>query len=333
MGPSVIKFPKKILLSRTDSIGDVVLTLPLCAYIKEKSPSTTIVFLGANYTKPILLACPFIDEVWDWKDLEKLSETERTNQIKGAQFDACIHVFPRKEIARWMKMAKIPVRVGTSHRSFHLLNCNKRVSFTRKNAVETEAQLNFHLLRPFGVKSLPSLMEINKTEVLSPALSNVPFELTDGPKVVLHAKSQGSAVEWPTTKFAELTNALIQEGITVYWTGTEKEGELIRPYIPKSANCVDTTGKLSLEQLMGLISNVDALVACSTGPLHIAGALGTKAIGLFSPRRPIHPGRWQPLGEKSRTLTSRNACPCKSKEECTCIEAIDVQTVLNAVLS
>lgn len=333
MGSTGLTFPSKILISRTDSIGDVVLTLPLCAFIKQHRPDTKLVFLGAKYTVPILKACPFIDEVWDWKELEQKNDKDRISIIQNEQFDAVVHVFPRKEIARWMKMAKVPIRIGTSHRAFHLLTCTKRVSFTRKNASESEGQLNFHLLRPFGLKELPSFFDLNRVAVLKAPEKALPFPVGDGKKVVLHAKSQGSAVEWPTSKFASLTERLVEKGYTVYWTGTEKEGELIRSFIPEVSGSVDTMGKLSLEELMCLIGKVDALVACSTGPLHIAGALGTKAVGLFSPRRPIHPGRWQPLGEKSIALTSRAVCPCKSKEDCSCIDKIEVETVLNAVIS
>lgn len=333
MGSPTLIFPSKILISRTDSIGDVVLTLPLCAFIKKHSPQTKIVFLGAKYTVPILDACPAIDEVWDWKELEAKEEKVRSEFLQAAQLDAVLHVFPRKEIAKWTKTAKIPLRIGTSHRSFHLFTCNKRVSFTRKNAQESEAQLNFHLLRPFGLKILPTLSELNQEAVIERPKIDLPLPLATKKKVVLHAKSQGSAVEWPLEKYTELTHRLIASGYTVYWTGTEKEGEQIRSAIPIDENCVDTTGKLTLTELMVLISEMDALVACSTGPLHIAGALGTKAIGLFSPRRPIHPGRWQPLGVKSRTITSRDFCPCKSKEACKCIDVIDVDTVMNAVLA
>lgn len=41
------------------------------------------------------------------------------------------------------------------------------------------------------------------------------------------------------------------------------------------------------------------MVASGTGPLHLAAALGINAIGLFPTIRPIHPGRWQPIGMKA----------------------------------
>ena len=48
--------PKKIIISRTDRIGDVVLTLPMAGIIKSKYPNCKILFLGKTYTEPIINA-------------------------------------------------------------------------------------------------------------------------------------------------------------------------------------------------------------------------------------------------------------------------------------
>ena len=50
----VLKDLHKIIISRTDSIGDVMLTLPLCVWLKEKYPNTELVFLGRTYTESIV---------------------------------------------------------------------------------------------------------------------------------------------------------------------------------------------------------------------------------------------------------------------------------------
>jgi heptosyltransferase III len=65
------------------------------------------------------------------------------------------------------------------------------------------------------------------------------------------------------------------------------------------------------------------LVACSTGPLHIAAALGKKAIGIFPPIRPMHPQRWQPVGVQAQTLCVSKLCEaCRKNMQCACIQEI-----------
>ena len=51
----------KILISRTDSIGDVILTLPMAGLIKKNYPDSVIFFLGRTYTKETIALSKHID--------------------------------------------------------------------------------------------------------------------------------------------------------------------------------------------------------------------------------------------------------------------------------
>ena len=330
---------KRIIISRTDSIGDVMLTLPLCAWIKENFSNVHLIFLGNNYTKPVVQCFSAIDQFADWKETENYSEKEKIDFLKSLNANAIVHVFPNKELAKLSKKAKIEVRVGTSHRIFHFLTCTEKVNFTRKKSPLHESQLNFELLRPFGLKSIPSLEEINAyTKMFYSTTESLPDfiqkKLDSSYKtVILHAKSQGSAVEWGLENYRLLALKLEKRGYTVFFTGTETEGILIRDQIHFSSSIIDTTGKLNLAQLIYLISKCKSLVACSTGPFHIAGFLSIHAVGLFSPRKPIHPGRWKALGTDVQIVVNDERCPtCQKGKICKCIELIPVDRVLNELI-
>lgn len=329
---------KRIIISRTDSIGDVLLTLPMCAWIKSKYPTATILFLGKGYTKSVVECYDLVDEFIDWKDYENQPKVEQIEGFRSLNADAIIHVFPNREIASLAKKVRIPVRVGTSHRSYHLLTCTHRPSFTRKRSNLHESQLNHELLRPFGLSEIPPLEEITSAtmhfhapketipDFLEKALQN------DGKSIILHPKSQGSAREWPMEKYIKLAEELIRQGYTIFFTGTEGEGELFRDQIPVHEMVIDTTGKLSLNQLIAFISKVDCLLACSTGPLHIAGYTGIHAIGLFVPLRPIHPGRWKALGPKVSILVSdSSSSKSAKKDDHNYIADISVERVLDVI--
>ncbi len=329
---------KRIIISRTDSIGDVMLTLPMCVWLKNNIPGVELIYLGKNYTKPVVDCFSVIDEFVDWSRIETLPTSQRIEALHELHASAIIHVFPNKEIATLAKKAKIPMRVGTSHRTFHLLTCSHRLNFTRKSSPLHESQLNFELLRPFGLTDIPSLESISEmVGAFQPKAvelpSNVLEKLSAASKtVVLHPKSQGSAVEWPMKSYVELAKKLADNGYTVFFTGTEKEGELFRNDLPNYPQIVDLSGTMTLEQLIVFISKVQNLVACSTGPLHIAGFLGVRTIGLFSPRKPIHPGRWKALGPNVSILVNDPECPtCKKKKACDCIQSISVERVLGEI--
>ena len=325
----------RIIISRTDSIGDVMLTLPMCVWLKNNIPNATLIFLGRGYTQAIVACFSVVDEFIDWKFIENLPTSQRSETLKELKADAIIHVFPNKDIAALAKKARIPMRIGTSHRSFHLLSCSHRLNFSRKNSALHESQLNFELLKPLGLTAISSMEEVmSMTSAFKVERCALPDNLAgllekNNKTVVLHPKSQGSALEWPLESYLKLANELVAKGYTVYFTGTEQEGDLFRSSLPINDNIIDLTGKLSLKELIYFISQVKNLVACSTGPLHIAGFLGVRAIGLFSPRKPIHPGRWQPIGTNVRVLVFDPNCPiCKRKKSCQCIQEISVDRVL-----
>jgi heptosyltransferase III len=324
---------KHVLISRTDSIGDVVLTLPMCAALKEKYPTIKITFLCKKYTQFVVSAFKAVDEVVLLEDL--LESKNPVEQLKTLTIDACIHVFPNKQIAEWAKKAKIPFRIGTSHRLFHWMSCNIRPSFSRKKSNLHEAQLNFALITDFfNLNYPPSFDRLNNyIEQFQPD-NDVDFgeleKIATQRYVILHPKSQGSAKEWPFENYLKLADELVRNNTIVVFTGTENEGSLFRREIPKHDCIIDATGKLSLIALFEFIKGAHGLVACSTGPYHLAGALGINAIGLFSSKKPIHPGRWHALGRRAQAVEfDPNCVRCASSKLCNCIEKIKPEKVLS----
>lgn len=328
---------KTILISRTDSIGDVVLTLPMAGVIKENLPDCKIIFLGKTYTKPVVSLSKYVDEFLNWDELQ--NSNNPIERLKNLNIDTVIHVFPNKAFAKMAKSARVEERIGTFGRFYHHFTCNQKVRFSRKKSDLHEAQLNLKLLAPLGISKSLSKEELAdyygfgvKTtlpEKWKEALSKDKFNL------ILHPKSQGSAKEWGLEKFNELIELLPEEKFQIFISGTEAEKKLIDNQLNfQKSNVVSLLGQMSLDEFIAFISEADGLVAASTGPLHIASALGKKAVGLFSPLRPIHPGRWQPLGKKATAVVfDENCSKCNAGEiSCNCISQISPQKVVEILL-
>ncbi|MBE0642259.1 MAG: glycosyl transferase family 9, partial [Bacteroidales bacterium] len=151
---------QRIIISRTDSIGDVVLTLPLAGYLKQLYPELDIVFLGRSYTRPVLDQCMHTDGFLNWDVVRQMSEEEAIASLKEVDAGVILHVFPSREIAALTRKAGIPHRIGTAGRLFHWRELNHRVRFSRRNSDLHESQLNFKLLQPFGIADIPVLEDI-----------------------------------------------------------------------------------------------------------------------------------------------------------------------------
>lgn len=335
--------PKTVLLSRPDNLGDSVLTLPLAGFLKGALPHTRLVWLGKAATQPLISCCTHVDSFLPLESVLKTPEL-----LVKAGIETVLHVFPHRGVAWAARKAKIPERIGTSHRWYHWPTCTNRVDFSRKTSDLHEAQLNFHLLAPLklpGAKTvlqqpadwLASLYGLANLPALPPAVHAL---LTpDAFTLVLHPKSRGSAREWPLGFYRALLQSLPRPGLQILVTGTAEEGQRIRQEdkdFLRLPGVTDLTGKLSLTELIALLGRVDGLVACSTGPLHIAAALGKHALGIYPPIRPMHPGRWRPLGPKAEVLVDKrpDCKDCKNAKNgrCACIERIGPQQVYERIM-
>jgi ADP-heptose:LPS heptosyltransferase len=300
----------------------------MAGVLKQMFPDCYIVFLGRNYTRDIVSLSSHVDEFISWDDIIQLeNSTEQIKVLKNTGADTMIHVFPQKEIAELAKKANIKTRIGTSGRLYHYYTCNRIVKFSRKRSDLHEAQLNFKLIKPLGWNKELSLREIEEYYGFNtkPVLTKELKLLIDPEKknLILHPKSKGSAREWGLENFQQLIDLLDKTKYKIFVTGTEEEGLLFRKHISFNDHCFDVSGKMRLNQLIAFIDHSDALVAASTGPLHIAAALGKVAIGIYPPIKPMHPGRWAPVGKKATYLVlDKNCSDCKNEGLCHCMSEI-----------
>lgn len=326
--------PEKLLISRTDSIGDVILTLPLVGLIKAQHPEIHIAFLGQSYTRPIIETCEAIDEFIDWKQISELSPKEQISSFSEKGFDQIIHVFPRKQIALLAKKAGIPCRIGTTGRLYHWFSCNRLIRLSRRHSNLHEAQLNLKL-----AAGLLSKVDIPEKEIMQyyglTRVNILPAKLAahmhpEKFNLILHPKSKGSAREWGSANFAALSMLLPREKYNIIITGTQPEGDLLRQegFFAKAGEVNNLTGKMSLAEMLSFIQAADGLVAASTGPLHMAAAMGKVALGIYPPIKPMHPGRWKPLGKHADYLVAEKECEaCRKSGPCACMLSITPQQV------
>jgi ADP-heptose:LPS heptosyltransferase len=320
-----------ILICRTDNIGDLVLTLPLAAFLKQRHPKCRISFICRAYAEAVVRQCEFVDAVITLESLH-----DPVAQLQAGQYDCVIFAFPDRKLARAAKQAKIAHRVGTSHRLYHWWYCNHLAHFSRVRSTLHEAQLNFALLKPLGLDQIPPLQHIPALYGLGagtqvqvddlPALEAGRFHL------ILHPKSNGNGREWPPGHYTELARQLqAQPRVQIWLSGSAAEAQLLQQQAPQllaqqNVKCI--AGQLTLAQFIRFIQACDGLIASGTGPLHLAAALGRRTLGLFPPRKPIDPARWGALGTQAQNLCLPQTCQaCPDAATCACMAALDVAKV------
>ena len=319
--------PHRIIISRTDNLGDVVLTLPMAGILKAHYPDCEIILLSRGIIAPVVEACPHVDRFLDWDRLKTASSEEQAKALAETGADTILHVFPVRAIATAARRAGIPRRVGTSRRWYHLFTCNERVRFSRKGSNRHEAELNLQLLEPMGIDPdvpLPDLIDALQLEPLPEALERVKGYVDSSQfNVVLHPGSRGNGKEWPQEHFISLVESLPEDEYRLLITGSSAERRRFAA-LSGHERTVDLMGQLDLTELIALVARADGVVASGTGPLHLAAALGTPTLGLFPTKQgSVGTNRWGPLGRRAEYLVHQESCDaCAEGAGCPCMAEI-----------
>ncbi|MDG2195674.1 MAG: glycosyltransferase family 9 protein [SAR324 cluster bacterium] len=340
---------RKILLIRTDRIGDTLLTLPVVKPIKEKWPDCQIDFLARKYTHPILKNVKEISQILNY-DHEGAHRGIRghqrlANEIQQQEYDSAILFYPRFGLTFALWRADVPRRIGTSHRWYSFL-LTDRVHQSRRECLKHEVEYNLDLLEPIiqDVKSeIPqfrlAIPEKTKLEVQGKLNANDILEKY----FVVHPGNGDSAPNLSWDQYRQLIQQVSLSGIRVVLTGVDLEKEYNESLKSEFStnNIIDLTGTLSLEQMIALLSEACGLITTSTGPAHIASAVGTPVTTFFCPAIPHTPDRWGPLENLERVTTPKlTNSHCKMKQcphgthgcLATCLQDDEISQALNYLL-
>jgi ADP-heptose:LPS heptosyltransferase len=336
-----MKQPENILIVRTDRIGDVILTLPMAPVLKKHFPGCRVTFLLREYTKELALNNPYIDEILVLYEKEgKPAFFKNLDMIRGKNFDTVITVFPRFRIALFLFYAGIASRIGSGYRWYSFL-FNKKVYEHRKFGENHELIHNINLLKTLGINESVTEKECNfgfhpseenRIKIKRFAEENG-IDLSK-PVVVFHPASGGSAVDLPMEKMKELVNMTADKlDVTILLTGDKKEIEICSSF-PKGEKIFNLCGKFDLGGLIALIDFSSLMVANSTGPLHIAAALGKNVIGFYPKIKSQSPVRWGPFTEKKHIFVPAVNCSNCTRKQCAelnCMNSISVDEVFKAI--
>ncbi|MCH9743393.1 MAG: glycosyltransferase family 9 protein [Gammaproteobacteria bacterium] len=314
---------KRILICKTNQIGDVTFALPIASALKLIDPSCKIIFMGRGYTRELIELYHDVDEFADCEE-----------NLDDLNIDICIHVSQDKSLARRAKEAKIPIRVGNGRRFFYWRYCNKLVMVKRKNSELHETQLDMQFLKPF-VKNFKnySLQEIiNLRHYKKSTHANRFIEMLDKHKfnLILHPLTRGRHIEWSLDHFAALIKSLQDRPVKIFVTGSEAEAKLIGDKL-NFPEVINLAGKTSLSELINFIAKADGLIAASTGPVHLAANFGIKTLGLYAPIKPFHAGRWGPVGSNAISLSVAKDCNACRFTRCQCVNKITVEQVSDVI--
>jgi lipopolysaccharide heptosyltransferase II len=301
---------ERILVIRTDRIGDVVLSTPVLEAIKQRFPQSHITMTLSSYTAEVVRNNPHLDDVI----IEDHENRHRgmgdffmmVKEIRKRRFDVGILLRPTLRLALMLFLGGIKYRIGTGYR-FYQIFFNKKIYEHRKINLKHEVEYNLNLLKPLGIAQqgiIPKLYLLPEERKFVQQIM-AEFKITPDDVVVgIHPGSGDSSLNLPPKRFAQVADKLVEEiNAKIVFTGTEKEKGLV-DFIKNNMThgAVDLTGRTNLRQLASVLAGCDVVISNSTGPMHLAVSVGTPTVAIFCPIFSAGPIRWGPYGEGHQVI-------------------------------
>lgn len=332
----------RILLTRTDRIGDVVLSTPAIKAVRDKYPDAHIAFMVRPYAKDIVEGNPYLDEVIIYDKYGKhksiLSTIVFALGLRKKKFDKAFMLHPTNRAHLIAYLAGISERIGFNRKSAIFLT--KKIEHLKQRGEKHELEYTLDLLGSAGIEAKDKELfvpirgkDVKRIEEL--------FEEhhvgTDVPLVAVNPGASCPSKRWRPENFAALCDALAGKcKARILIVSDQKNAKYARAaedamkYEP-----VNLAGKTSVGELAALLSKCSLFISNDSGPVHIACAVGTPVISIFGRKDAgLSPKRWGPTGDKARVLHKDVGCKTCLAHNCRinfkCLEAITPQEVLAA---
>lgn len=304
----------RLLVTRVDRIGDVVLSTPIPREVKSAKPNSFVAVLARQETKTIYFNNPYVDEILTIDDERGNIKPfwQMVGKIRKYNFSYAFMLLPQERLNRILLFSGIPYRLGVSRKLYQFLTFTKFVSRRKYNPLRHEADYCLDMVRRIGIepKSINPEIFLSKDEEIKKEEIRKRFGGDGKILVGVNTTSGKSAPNITVAEYRKLIDLLLaNEKFVVVVTDNDPPKELENIEGIEYLN----NGKPLREAIVNF-SALDLLISSSTGPMHICAALKVKTLSLFCPLTACSPKLWGPIGNQSEVILPQdnyctNVCP------------------------
>ena len=337
------KLLKRILIIRTDRIGDVALSTPVIKALRNSCPDSYIAFMVRPYAVDIVEGNPNLNEVivYDKYGIHRgfFSTILFGLRMRKKKFDTAIILHPTNRAHIVAFVAGIADRIGFNRKMPFLLTeaLNDKKFLGQKH----ELEYTLEILKTIGVevrdKGLYATVRKKDEDTIASKLARMGAADSDL-LIGVHPGASCPSKKWPAERFASLIDRLTDNYTVkiVLMSGPEETAQIARLKKKIKSKIIDLSGQTSVGELAALLKRCKLFVSNDSGPVHIATAVGTPNVTIFGRKQPgLSPKRWGPTGKDDIVLHKDVGCEICLAHNCKngfkCLEAITVEEVFNAV--
>jgi heptosyltransferase I len=285
----------RFLVVRLGSLGDIVHTFPAVATLRHAFPSAQIAWLTHPRWVELVSASGLASEVWpvDSRDLADVRAV--LARIRAHAFDAAIDYQGLFKSALLPFLGQVRKRIGFSSATVREIGVpilyTDRVKARTVHIADQNTELSLRAGATNPVECVQLLVKDSDRLRVCGDLKAAGIESY----VVLSPGGGWRSKCWPAERFGALCQKIRRHlhlrCVINYGPGEESLANAVKSF---SGDAQPITYDGELGQLMALLQGAQCIVGGDTGPLHLAIALGTKAVAIFGPTNPARNGPYPP---------------------------------------
>lgn len=297
--PTPVPGVERIVVLRANGMGDYVLALPALQALRAAYPTAEITLLGRPWhaaflrhrSKPVdeVIGLPVIPGLTAADDVSAAPDVAAADDVSTPDVPELMERLRRR---RFDLAVQLHGGGRFSNPFINQLGAGTTAGLRTPDAEPLDRWLPYIYLQPEVVRNLevaglagarPTTfipeMSVSDSDLME-SLHVLPD--TDAAVAALHPGAFDVRRRWPVERFAQVGDALAEQGATVVVTGSTGDVDLAARVVAAMRHpATSLAGRLSLGGLLGLYSRTRLVVGNDTGPLHLAGAIGTGAVGIY----------------------------------------------------
>jgi heptosyltransferase-1 len=327
--------PRRICIVKPSALGDIVQTLPVLSMLRQRFPQAHIAWVVKPGLAGILRGHPELDQVIEmprgrgWRMV--LGFFRLLNDLRRQRFDLVLDIqgLFRSGLMAWCTRA--PRRLG-----YRLAREGAYLAYTDTIDVDYRTMPALEHYRLFAqrlgcsdpVPQATVPITHQDRQKIHALLARLPR-----PWLAIHAGAQWETKRWPPESFAEIARwAQQRHGAGIVLLGGPGEGALATQVEQLlDGPVVNLAEATTLTELAAAAEAADVFLSGDTGPMHLAAAVGTPVVALFTCTSPMRAG---PRGTAHHVVTTTVPCAASYLRKCPdmkCMRELTPQRVWPAV--
>ena len=305
-----------ILIVRLGSLGDIIHAIPAAAAIRRAYPEATIDWLVDVRHDDLLELVPSIDSRVAVNTSGVGAIVEAVRHLRRRNYDIAIDLQGLLKSAVLARLSGATRVVGfpaplLRERAARLFYTEVQGDPTARHVIDK----NLSILQAVGIR-VPDVefpLVDRKPEIVTAVRTRLGIGSVDR-FAIINPSAAWPNKRWPPVYYAEVARGLAKRyrmRSIVLW-GPGEEG-IAQNVVSASDGTAAVSPATTIADLVSLTKAAALMISGDTGPLHVAGAVGTPLIGMFGPTDPKRNGPW---ADDDLTVSRFHTCVCHYQRRC-----------------